>query len=380
MIQSKQINRISTLLIVMFLTTIVGFGQEVINSTEVDSFNRAGEGDIYVDENNNYYIGISNRGLQPFGKVEVQGAQTGETLAWNATSSSWETASKQGITFSKALVTDIRRARVAINPVANINVNENFTLTPSSNFDLNEMTAIINANALSGFTGNLRFTIWVNLQVNPGSVQRPNFNCQILVNGSTYQTQYGALYIRNSSAGHRQAGTAFTFEIDNIVASNSFEFRLVRESSSGTVQLISTTPAISYIFIEQQQSVEIVSSVTTSSDFTMLTGPAGSIGNLGPQGPQGPQGLQGPQGPPGPPGAATITDPTQVYHAAGNIASSGGMQYVKGVSSVWKISTGRYRVFFTTPHPDGADYPVLFSMEQNSGRDDYVPAYTKCYC
>ena len=57
----------------------------------------------------------------------------------------------------------------------------------------------------------------------------------------------------------------------------------------------------------------------------------------------------------------------------GRLTANGTVLSQQGASA-GRTATGRYVVKFDTPRPD-ASYPVLLSLEQNAGRDDYVAVY-----
>lgn len=58
----------------------------------------------------------------------------------------------------------------------------------------------------------------------------------------------------------------------------------------------------------------------------------------------------------------------------GRVQANGTAQSITG-ASITRTNAGRYRVQFDPQLPDAA-YPILLSLEQNSGRDDYVITYT----
>ena len=59
--------------------------------------------------------------------------------------------------------------------------------------------------------------------------------------------------------------------------------------------------------------------------------------------------------------------------AWGRVNSNGTAARISG-ASVSRTATGRYAITLTQPQAD-ASYPILVSLEQNAGRDDYVTAY-----
>lgn len=57
----------------------------------------------------------------------------------------------------------------------------------------------------------------------------------------------------------------------------------------------------------------------------------------------------------------------------GRVSADGTALGISG-ASVSRVATGRYLVTLSTPRAQ-ALYPILLTLEQNSGRDDYVAAY-----
>lgn len=57
----------------------------------------------------------------------------------------------------------------------------------------------------------------------------------------------------------------------------------------------------------------------------------------------------------------------------GRVSAEGTALGISG-ASVSRVETGRYLVSLSTPRVQ-ALYPILLTLEQNSGRDDYVVAY-----
>ena len=57
----------------------------------------------------------------------------------------------------------------------------------------------------------------------------------------------------------------------------------------------------------------------------------------------------------------------------GRVSADGTALGISG-ASVSRVQTGRYQVTLSTPRAEAA-YPILLTLEQNSGRDDYVLAY-----
>jgi hypothetical protein len=332
------------------------FAQILINAVDVPSYGTASEGEMYIDENNVYYLGLTNGALKSVGVVTQLGTADGEVLKWNQTNQSWEAQTPDigALTVSMGTVRTADRARVVVASAANINTGVSFTVTPAS-FDLNQTTASVSGTAITGLEGNLRFVFQPNLL---STSARTNFDAALRVNGIRVSEVAGGLYARVDT-NHNETGGSFVFEYEGAIVSDQFEFELMREANTGGVQLVSAGLRRSYIFIEQYSTLDVGTSVSAPTDLSIA------------QGPTGPTGPQGPVGPPGPP----ISSPTDVYHATGNVADDGDANYILG-ATVERTAEGRYTVTFDTAHTNGADYPVLFSMQQNIGQDDYVPAYT----
>ena len=341
--------------------------QVQILSTDISSVTDAGEGDYYLtSDTNELYVGMSTGLLKPVGKVTANGTTNGEILTWNSTTNKWEPQgpTDAGLTLSRSTIRSIDRARFTIRPETNINTGT-FTITPNT-VELNQTSGVIsttNATELTGFEGNLRFIIQPYLS---SSAERTNFICNFNVNGSINKSQATSLYARSLN-GHNQTGTSIVFEYENANPTNTFSFSFTREANIGPVALISSNISTSYIFVEQYSDIEVITNVAAPVNLEIAQGPAGLDGEIGPAGPVGPAG-------------PAISSPTDVYHAAGNIMSNGVPNYEQGVDTITQLGiglgTGRYRIRFDNPHPNGDNYPILFSIEQNTGLDDYVPAYT----
>lgn len=332
------------------------YAQITISSASVDAFSTAGQGDLYVDENSAYYIGLEDGSLKEIGIVSLKGSNNNEVLSWNATQDKWEPRAQLagGLTISKVFIPNRKRARFIIAPMVNINASQTTSLTYSG-VSFNETTGLAAGNNISGLAGNLRFIIHINLDAL--STQRVNFNLSMRVNGVLNKKVYGSLYARGIS-DHNNTGAQFLFDYESALSTDTFRFDLEGEANSGNVNIISTTTSPSFVSIEQYDTIEILTDASAPTDLSLA------------EGPQGPEGVQGPQGPQG----NDIQQPTDVYHATGNVRSNGNANYIQG-ATVTRTSTGRYSVTFTQPHSNGLHYPVLFSMEQNNGEDDYIPTY-----
>lgn len=345
------------LFFVFSISFCFSFGQELISSIGVPSFSTASQGDLYVDDNDVYYIGLEDGSLKEIGVVIQTGASDDEILAWNASNQQWQPQAPQLGDLSTTLETVNNTKRVRVQVSSGIfNSQESIIQSISlSNIEMNETDAILNANQLTGLAGDIRFVVQLNMN---SSGQRTNFFMRLNLNGTLHARQHGHLYARNGGNGHNLTGGQFIFEVSDVESLDVFSFELEGETISASVNLVSDAVNTSYVFIEEFSPLEVVTSATAPIDNTIA------------QGPQGPSGSLGPEGPPG----AVINTPSDVYHAAGNVQANGTPNYIEG-ATVTYLSTGRYRVNFNNPHANGSDYPVLFSMEQNPGDDDYVPTY-----
>ena len=333
-----------------------GFCQIPVLSSSVSSFNSASQGDVYIDENDVYYIGLDDGGLKELGIVTQKGASSDEVLTWNSSSQQWEPTlpKDDDLTISTTDVHSAKRARIRISDNTYSFASGTETLNLSS-IDYNQAQVVLSNNVIKGLEGDLRFVVQLNMVT---TVQRANYNLSLLVNGTSVQTLFGSLYARNQN-NHNETGAQFIFEYEDADTSDEFSFQMEEEANTGSSRVVSTATNTSYVFLDVFKTITALTSVTAPVDNSI------------PQGPAGPQGPQGPVGPAG----ATITSPLDVYHAAGSVDSSGTANYIQG-ATVSKTGTGVYSVSFTNSHPNGSDYAVLISMEQNSGDDDFVPAYT----
>lgn len=84
---------------ILLIVLIILFGvkqlnaQNIISSTNVSSFSTAGEGDYYLTDTDELYVGVSDGTLKPVGRVTVKGSNNGDILNWNSTNNKWEAIS-----------------------------------------------------------------------------------------------------------------------------------------------------------------------------------------------------------------------------------------------------------------------------------------------
>jgi hypothetical protein len=331
------------------------------DGTPPSGITNASEGDYYLAKSI-LYVGTSNGLLKQI--TTAAGSTDGEVLSWNTATNTWlpQIPVPTVLTLEKSTIRTVNRARVALQPESNINDTGTFTVRPNATFELNETAATISNTDITNLVGNIRFVLQPYLL---SSAARTNFICNFIVNGTLTKRQAGSLYARNNE-GHDETGSSFIFEYEGATAGNTFSFSFIREASEGTVELISDATSSSYIFIEQYTSLEVITNVTAPINSAITQGPIGITGATGLAGIQGIQGIQGTTG---------INDPLDVYHATGNIKADGTNNYIQG-ATVTKNSVGAYTITFNSQHSAGVLYPVLLSMSQNDGLDDYVPAYT----
>jgi hypothetical protein len=97
--------RISSLLfIACFLLVGNAFGQISVLSSSVPSFTTASQGDLYVDENDVYYIGLDDGSLKEIGIVTAKGTTHGQVLAWDSVSQQWLASSPSAGSFPQLLL------------------------------------------------------------------------------------------------------------------------------------------------------------------------------------------------------------------------------------------------------------------------------------
>lgn len=351
-----------TLLLTIFLSAQQPTDFTTAALDMIISSSSAAEGNIYHDTDLDiYYIGLTNGTLKAIGNIVLNGANDADVLRWNTTLNSWEVVAENTntLTLTKVMVNSVKRARIRLEPAFNVNT-AGYVVTPDI-VEINETNLTASTTGvISGLEGDLRFEVQANFISN---TLRTNINCVLRVNGVVQKRISGHNYIRDDS-GHNNSSSNWIFEWDGALSADTFELILEQEANGGNgvdVQLVSDVVHSSYIFIEETSTVEVVTNITAPLDQTMVQGPVGDQGLVGNQGPQG---LPG----------AVINSPLEVYHASGNINALGVPNYIIG-ATVLRTDVGRYTVSFLTPFPDGDDYPVLFSMEQNPGADDYVPTY-----
>jgi hypothetical protein len=82
---------VKKIVLIVFVFLALGTrAQELINSSNVAAFTTAGQGDLYVDENDVYYLGLDDGSLKEIGIVTERGDSTGDILSWNDTTEQWE--------------------------------------------------------------------------------------------------------------------------------------------------------------------------------------------------------------------------------------------------------------------------------------------------
>lgn len=92
------INSYMLLALALFLGSQNLFSQVLVTSPS--TFNTAGQGDLYVDSDGVYYIGLQNGTLKEIGTVVVKGTSSGNFLIWNTTTNKWEVNSTLNSTSS----------------------------------------------------------------------------------------------------------------------------------------------------------------------------------------------------------------------------------------------------------------------------------------
>jgi hypothetical protein len=346
--------RVAIVHIALILCVLTTYAQVSINSNAVSMYTSASQGDIYVDDNGVYYLGLDDGSLKEIGLVTEKGINNGDVLSWNQTDGIWESnePTPAGLTLSSAFVPQIKRARASVSALSNANQSVVLGL---GTFSLNQTNATIASNTISGLTGNLKFTVYLNFR---SQVERSNINLILRLNGINVLKVNGAVYARNGN-NHNETGAAYLFHYEGATASDEFSFVLEQEAEAGTVALISSSSTPSSVMIEETNTVQLMTDALAPTNLSLAQGP---------QGPQGSQGIQGPQG-------SNVITSSDVYHASGNIDSSGTANNIQG-ATVTRLSTGRYRITFNNQHPNGTHYPIILSMEQNSGDDDYNPTYS----
>ena len=324
----------------------------------INTLKEASEGDLYFDVNSNHYIGLTDGTLKIIGNITAQGGTGTDVLNWDTLENKWVVSDPvpTAITYQSSTINRKQEARVLIQDEANVNTGS-VKITPSS-FEVNEIGATITGTAITNIEGDLRFIFQ---PVFFSTIERANLNCVFMVNGIIKKRVFGSNYLRSEIEEHNNTSSKFIFDSEGLKTTDIVEFALEQEAIGGVVRLVSTAPVYSYIYIEKYSQLPVVVAASATTDLSSVTGPQG------PQGIQGDPGGQGVQGPPS-------STPADFYHATGNISATGTPNFITGATVV-RTSVGNYTVSFTSPHPNGDDYPVVFSMEQNPGKDDYVPTY-----
>ncbi len=325
----------------------------------INTSNLAAAGDLYHDTDlDQYYIGLTDGSLKIIGDISATGTNSNNILRWNSSTSKWDTSSfyqPNALNYTKIKVITKKKARILVQNEANINTTS-FTVTPVA-FEKNQTNATIIGTKITDLIGDVRFTFQPNFF---SSIERSNLNCAFLHNGDIIERVHGSNYIRSFS-GHNSSSSKWIFEYENVTPLDTFEFVLQQEANNGIVQLISTPQNKSLIYIDQFFENYVYTEISLNSDTASATGPTGEEGT------QGIQGISGLQGPPS-------STPADFYHASGNIMADGTPNFIAD-ATVSNTGTGRYTITFDSPHPNQNKYPIIITMEQNAGADDYEPVY-----
>ncbi len=76
------------LLFLLFFISLGAYSQILVD--DPTNFNSASQGDLYIDNDNVYYIGLENGALKEIGIITQKGTANGQILAWNDVSGKWE--------------------------------------------------------------------------------------------------------------------------------------------------------------------------------------------------------------------------------------------------------------------------------------------------
>lgn len=329
--------------------------QEPILNSQVSAYTTASQGDLYLDELGIYYLGLQDGSLKELGIITEKGTANGQLLQWDSVGEVWirSEASTGDLVMERDTIQTCLRANVQLSGIFNLSGTN--SLIPND-FFYNETSASISGNSLTNLEGNVRFILELNFSTPD---ERTNFNVVFKVNNATTKTAFGSAYGRVLD-NHNETSARYLFEHEGAQLSDLFAFDLVQESNSANSALVLSNSLVrSQLFVHQYDTLTVLTDIKSPQELELAQGPEGPVG------PQGPQGTVGP----------IIGSPSDVYHSAGRVLSSGFAVYAFEASVV-RTGAGRYSVTFSNPHPNGSDYAVIFAMEQNPGDDDYKPAYT----
>ncbi len=76
------------LLLLLFLIPLGAYSQILV--PDPPNFTSASQGDLYIDNDGIYYIGLQDGSLKEIGIVTQKGTSDGQTLAWNPSTGTWE--------------------------------------------------------------------------------------------------------------------------------------------------------------------------------------------------------------------------------------------------------------------------------------------------
>lgn len=85
------------LFIFLWCFALMSHAQISVNSSAISTFNTAAQGDLYLDENGVYYIGLEDGTLKALGNVSALGTADGDILMWNNSTGKWEVSSSESL-------------------------------------------------------------------------------------------------------------------------------------------------------------------------------------------------------------------------------------------------------------------------------------------
>lgn len=158
-------------IILLFLISpycLISFSQTIINSSSVLTYSNAGEGDMYIDENNSYYIGKTDGSLLPINKSNVitssDGSilitENGNNIDLSISTANWLLGGNNNATTNDFLgtITDTKM-EFRSNNIAMLRLGRRQTLGLTQNFpdynDNNQNLVLLNGD---GITSALQFT------------------------------------------------------------------------------------------------------------------------------------------------------------------------------------------------------------------------------
>lgn len=175
--------------------------QIAINSSAVPTFNTAGQGDLYVDENDLYYIGLQDGSLKEIGIVTAEGTADGDILVWDNAAGKWVAEAN----FPQILV-DVRRSTNYTAPTGN-----NFNVLVYNSASINVGSAYNTGTGIFTAPDDGTYEIQMHNVYRPGTSNDTRLQVRVVVNANV-ELQLGV-----SSSPYNQSNAILTTVTGNTI-------------------------------------------------------------------------------------------------------------------------------------------------------------------